>query len=178
MAQNKSLRIGLASLTAIIAAACLTTTIVLSQTVEVDLGILPLTFNDVTSQSLDARMVLAQSLFQVSLLMIGALWGLVIAKPGEIQILFREKIEMIMFISASIVLLVSVSSYALYLEKISHQFVDAVRAWSKSDIPLPVTVPDVFDQNVNYLFNLQCVSLAAGIINGVLTLVSAHKLRT
>lgn len=177
MSQKKPLRIGIAWFTVLLAGACLITAVFLSQTVEVDLGILPLTFNDVTNKSLDARMVLAQSLFQVALLMIGALWGLVIAKQGEIQIVFHERAETTMFVSASIVLLVSVFAYAIYLQKISDQFVDAVRAWSKSDIQLPVTVPDVFDQNVDYLFTLQWVSLAAGIINGVLTLISAHKLR-
>lgn len=172
----KHLRITIASLTAGIAFACLITALILSRT-EVDFGIQPLVFNDVTNKSLDARMVLAQSLFQVALIMIGALWGLVIAKEGEIQSVFREKAEMTMFLSASIVLLVSVFSYALYLDKISHQFVDAVRAWSRSDIQLQITVPDVFDQNVDYLFTLQYVSLAAGIVNGVLTLISTHKLR-
>jgi len=105
------------------------------------------------------------------------LWGIVIAKPGEIQIVFRRNAEIVMFVSASVVLLVSIISYGFYLNKITHQFAEAVRSRSNSAIPIAAFIPDVFDQNVNYLFTLQFVSLAAGILNGVLTLFSAHRLR-
>jgi hypothetical protein len=177
MSERQTTRKILAVFTALVAVACLTTTVVFVLTVRIDAGIPPLLVDDVTTKSIDARLVLAQSLFQVALLMVGALWGIVIAKPGEIQIVFRRNAEIVMFVSASVVLLVSIISYGFYLNKITHQFAEAVRSRSNSAIPIAAFIPDVFDQNVNYLFTLQFVSLAAGILNGVLTLFSAHRLR-
>ena len=177
MSKRQTTRKLLAVFTALTAVACLTATVVFVLSVRIDGGIPPLLMDDVTTKSIDARLVLAQSLFQVALLMVGALWGIVIAKPGEIQIVFRRNAEIVMFVSASVVLLVSIISYGFYLNKITHQFAEAVRSRSNSAIPIAAFIPDVFDQNVNYLFTLQFVSLAAGILNGVLTLFSAHRLR-
>jgi|RhiMetdeSRZDD1v2_1073273.scaffolds.fasta_scaffold844070_1 hypothetical protein len=177
MFNYKNLRNVLAIVTIMLAAVCLIANIYFWFTVRFDLGIRPLPFNEITSKSIDARLILAQSLFQVALLMLGALWGLVIAKKDEIQILFGDKPETVMFFSASVVLLMSVLSYGIYLTKISSQFAIAVRLLDSSPVPLPLSIPDVFDQNVEYLFKLQLAGLVAGIVNGVVTLFSAHKLR-
>ncbi|HKY27371.1 MAG TPA: hypothetical protein VJM12_05430 [Pyrinomonadaceae bacterium] len=164
-------------MTAILAIVCLIGNVYFLFNVKIDRGIAPLAFNEITAKSIDARLILAQSVFQVALLMLGALWGLVIAKKNEIQILFREEIETVMFLSASVVLLMSVVSYGIYLSKISSQFAITVRLLDNSPEPLPLSIPDVFDQNIDYLFTLQWTSLVAGIVNGVVTLFSAHKLR-
>lgn len=177
MSERQFIRKRLALITALITFACLVVTVYFVFNVTVDQGIQPLVLNAVSTKSIDVRLTLAQTLFQVALLMIGALWGLLIAKKDEIQVVFAEKAEVVMFFSASIVLLLSVCSYGFYLNKISNQFASAARALAKSPVPLPLSVPDIFDQNVHYLFILQIVSLVAGIFNGVLTLVSAHKLR-
>jgi hypothetical protein len=177
MPGNKSIRRILAVVTTLVAFACLVTAIVFALSVRIDEGIPPLLMDEVTTKSIDARLVLAQSLFQVALLMVGALWGVVFAKPGEIQIVFKEKLDMAMFFSASFVLLLSIFCYGIYLDKITHQFAEAVRARSKSTIAIAVFIPDVFDQNVDYLFKLQFVSLAAGFVNAALTLISAHRLK-
>ena len=177
MSANKTIRRILAFVTAFVAVACLVTAVVFVLSVRIDEGIPPLLMDEVTTKSIDARLVLAQSLFQVALLMVGALWGIVIAKAGEIQIVFKERFEAVMFFSASFVLLLSIFCYGIYLDKITHQFAEAVRARSKSPIAIAVFIPDVFDQNVDYLFKLQLVSLAAGILNGALTLISAHRLK-
>lgn len=177
MSKRQLIRKVLAVLTALIAVACLTTTVIFIRGAKIMEGIPPLLMDDVTTKSIDARLVLAQSLFQVALLMVGALWGIVIAKPGEIQIVFRKSLEILMFISASVVLFVSIVCYGFYLDTITNLFAGAVRARSKSAIPIAAFIPDVFDQNVDYLFTLQFVSLGAGIVNGVLTLISAHRLR-
>ena len=176
MANSQTVRNSLAVLTALIAVACLTTTVFFVLGVSINEGIPPLLMDDVTTKSIDARLILAQSLFQVALLMVGALWGIVIAKPGEIQLVSSDKHQMLMFASASIVLLVSIFCYGIYLNKITGQFAEAVRSRSKSAVTLAAFIPDVFDQNVNYLFKLQFWTLVAGIVNGVLTLVSAYRL--
>lgn len=177
MSAKKKIRRILAFVTAFVAVTCLVIAVVFVLSIRIDEGIPPLLMDEVTTKSIDARLVLAQSLFQVALLMVGALWGIVIAKPGESQLVFKEKFEMVMFLSASVVLLTSIICYGIYLEKITDQFAEAVRARSKSPIALAVFVPDVFDQNLNYLFVLQSVSLGGGLLNGVLTLFSTHRLR-
>lgn len=177
MSQRKTIRNRLAVVAVLITLASLVATVYFVINVRIDNGILPLPFNDVSSKSIDARLGVAQTLFQLALLMIGALWALIIAKKDEVQIVFAEPAEVWMFISASIVLLLSICSYGFYLNKISNQFADAARSLGKSELPLPLSVPDIFDQNVNYLFVVQILSLVAGIVNGVLTLVSAHKLK-
>jgi len=177
MSQRKIIRKRFALLATVITLACIAATVFFVINVRVDHGIRALPFNLVSSKSIDARLTVAQTLFQLALLMIGALWGLIIAKKGEVQIVFEEPAEVFMFFSASIVLLLSICSYGFYLNKISHQFADAARALGNSELELPLSVPDIFDQNVNYLFVLQIVTLVAGIFNGVLTLVSAHKLK-
>ncbi|MBC8030544.1 MAG: hypothetical protein H7Z16_10575 [Pyrinomonadaceae bacterium] len=138
-------------------------------------GIENLPFNEVTSKSIDTQFELSQTLFQIALLMTGALWGLVIAKKDEIKLVFSELSEVVMFLSSSVVLLLSVGSYGFYLWKVSHYFADASVAATKGG--LGPYVPDIFDQDISYLFLCQIVSLVAGIFNGVLTLVSAHNLR-
>lgn len=177
MSDKKTIRKLFAFVTTFVAVACLVTAVAFVLSIRKDEGIPPLLMDEVTTKSIDARLVLAQSLFQVALLMVGALWGIVIAKPGEIQLVFKERFEMAMFLSASVVLLTSILCYGIYLEKITEQFAEAVRARSKSPIAISAFIPDVFDQNVNYLFVLQSVSLAGGLFNGVLTLFSTHRLR-
>jgi len=166
----------LAVLTTVNAVACLITAVILFSGVKLVGGVDPLLMDDVTTKSIDARLVLSQSLFQVALLMIGALAAIIIAKPGETQIVFHKNPELLMFLSASVVLLISIVCYGFYLNKITEQFAAAVRARSKSAVPIATFIPDVFDENVNYLFKLQFVSLVAGVVNGALTLFSAYRL--
>jgi hypothetical protein len=160
--------------TGISAAVCLVVTLYIVATVKISSGIPPLAFNDVTSKSIETRLGLAQTLFQLTILMIGALWGLLIAKKDEIKLVFAQYSEVVMFISASAVLLLSISAYAFYLNKLSSQFADA---GSLGNLGETLYIPDIFDQNINYLFILQIVGLIVGTVNGLLTLLSTHRLR-
>jgi hypothetical protein len=168
-------RICLAILSALITISFLLALVVIMRAVTLDSGIDNLPFNEVTGKSIETQLDLSKTLFEISLLMIGALWALVIAKPGEAQLVLSDGAQVVMFLSASIVLLISACSYCLYLHNVSHYFVDAAVAASKGN--LDPTVPDIFDQNINYLFRCQIVSLGTGIFNGTVTLVSAYKLK-
>ena len=154
---------------------CLIATIIIAKRVAIDLGIEPLRFNEVTSKTIDIQLDLARTLFQIALVVAGALLGLVIAKKDEIQIVFSKPAEVVMFVAACSLLLLSMGSYCVYLSNISNFFADAVAASTKGN--LPSSIPNIFNQNVNYLFSWQIVSLAFGIFNSVLTFISAHKLR-
>lgn len=175
MIKNRTIRLILASVTAAITLTCLIVTLLISRSVTLNAGITDLPFNELTSKAIDTKLNLAETLFQIGILMLGALWGLVIAKKDEIQLVFSQRPEVVMFLGSSVLLLLSACSYGFYLNQVSHYFVDASVSAVRGHLEL--SVPDIFDQNVNYLFFCQIISLGAGIINGVLTLVSTHRLK-
>ena len=175
MSSKRKLRALLAIVSPTVTACCLVAIIWLSLNVSIDAGIENLPFNEVTGKAVDTQLALSETLFQVGILMLGALWGLVIAKKDEIQLVFSQRSEVIMFVGSSSLLLMSVCAHGFYLDSVSHYFVDAAVASERGG--LPASVPDIFDQNVRYLFICQFVSLLAGMINGVLIFISAHKLR-
>jgi hypothetical protein len=175
MPNNKTCRVLLAVLSLSITIFCVGFTLYRVNTASLVAGIEDLPFNELTSKSVDTQLDLAKTLFDLALLMIAALWGLVIAKKDEIQLVSSQRSTVIMFFCASGLLLLSAYSYGSYLRKISSYFADASAALTKSNLPL--SVPDIFDQNVNHIFVWQYYSLVAGILNGVLTLVSAHRLK-
>lgn len=171
---NSALRSGLAVSSAMITLGCIATTIVISRSVSIASGIDDLPFNGLTEKSLDIRLDLSQNLFQLALLMLGSLWGLVIAKKDEAQIVFSKLPEVVLFIGASLLLIFSVVSSSLYVNKLTAYLSDAAIASAYSNEP---SLPNVFNQNVNYLFIIQILNLGAGVLNGIFTLVSAHRLK-
>ena len=172
---KRPLKYLLAILTVAITLCCLIATVRIISTVSIQGGIDDLPFNDVTSKSIDTQLDLAKTLFQISLLMTGALWGLVIAKKDDVKIVSANTELVVMFLSSSVVMLVSMLCYGVYLRTLSHYFADAAAAAAKGG--LDASIPDIFDQNINYLFLCQIISLGAGILNGVITLVAAHTLK-
>src|SRR5438132_13708684 len=58
-------------------------------------------YNERTKAAIDVRLDQGRSLFQLGLLVTGALWGLVIAKPDETRILLRHWPEIVRFILAN-----------------------------------------------------------------------------
>lgn len=174
MIRKKTLRHVLAFVSGGITVACLIAIVFSTQLTP--LGIDNLPFNDVTSKSVDLQLGLSETLFQVGLLMLGALWGLVIAKKDEVHLVFSRRSELVMFVGSSALLLLSLCSYGIYIRKVARYIAVASVIVYKNPKLTPY-VPDIFDQNVNYLFACQIVSLIAGTINGMLTLVSTHRLR-
>lgn len=162
----------LAVVSVVISFGCIVATIVIARSVSIAHGIPDLPFNDMASKCLEMRLDLSQSLFQLALLMLGSLWALVIAKKDEAQIVFSKPPEAVLFVSASLLLIFSVVSYSLYVNKLTGYLSDA--AASAGGDP---SLPNIFDQNVNYLFVIQILNLVAGVLNGVFTIVSAHKLK-
>jgi hypothetical protein len=172
-------RASLAAVTLSISVAAIAITVIIISTIAVKTGIPDLPFNDLAKKAIDSRLDLSRTLLQVSLLMTGALWGLVIAKKDEVHIVLSDKIEISMFIEATVLLLLSVGAYAVYVNKITNYLSDAAVSTgpSNSSAAVVLSMPNVFDQNINYLFVCQTVTLVAGLFNGVVTLVSAHNLK-
>ena len=69
-------------------------------------------------------------------------------------------------------------SHAVYLNNITTYLADAA-ASSKggAGVNLDLSIPNIFDQNVNYVFVIQIINLIAGVFNAIATIFSAHKLK-
>jgi len=131
--------------------------------------------NNGLQAAIDLQLTSAESLYQVALVFVAALWGLVIAKKDEAAITLGDRPEIALFVTASVLLLTSVLMYHVYIAQITEALriagVTALGADAEIDIP------DVFDSYYAHLFWYQRRFLIAGAVCGVLTLLSAHHLR-
>jgi hypothetical protein len=143
------------------------------RTTSVASGLADIKFNELTSESIKGRVDFSRSLFEIALLVTGALWALVIAKRDEISIVFADRQEVIMFLCASALLIASLVDHSLYLNYVSRVFFYGGRLYDKEN----PTMPDVFDANINNFYNYQIAHLSLGAIIAILTLFSAHNLK-
>lgn len=130
-------------------------------------------FNELTSESIKTQVEFSRSLFEVGLLVTGALWALIIAKKDEAGVVLDDHPELIMFISASLLLLLSLICHAMYLKEIEYVLGVSGRAFNEKR----PSVLDIFNPNIHYLFSSQAWFLGAGIIIAITTLFSAHRLK-
>lgn len=129
--------------------------------------------NDLIKAAIEVRLEQTKSLFELGLLLLGALWALLIAKKDEARIVLSDRPEVGMFLCASTLLLLSLLCHLLYAQEIT----DILSLAGKLADEKP-SLPDIFNSNINYLFLAQCWFLVGGLVVAVLTLVSAHKLKT
>src|SRR5713226_4490338 len=109
-------------------------------------------FNDLTKTAIDIRQGQSTAFLQIGLLVLTALWGLMIAKKDEARLALSDKPEMVMFISASVLLMVSFLWHYFYLDNLS----DAYRLAGKTcSDPAYTCIPDVFDPKIEHLFDFQ-----------------------
>lgn len=136
-------------------------------------GLEDIKFNELTNESIKGRVEFSRSLFQVTLLITAALWGLIIAKKDEAGIVFKDRPELVMFLCASLLLLSSLVDHSLYLHFVSRIYSIAGQAYYKED----PSMPDIFDPNINNFYIYQIWHLVSGFVVAIATLVSAHKLK-
>lgn len=131
-------------------------------------------YNELTKAAIELRVDEAKSLFQLSLLVIAALWGLIIAKKDEAHLTLGDGPELTMFLCASAMLLLSLWWHISYLDSIS----DAYKTAGATCVTEKTQcIPDVFDTAINDLFRYQEQFLGVGSLLAVLTLFSAHQLK-
>lgn len=132
------------------------------------------TYNDLTDGGIQAKVALSNSIFQAGLLVTAGLAGLLIAKDQESGFLLDNRPELIMFIGAISLLLMSFVSHYFYLKEIAYlYFLAGSQGVYRASNP---SVPDIADDNVNFLFTYQLEYLASGTILALFTIFSAHKL--
>ncbi|HWS85425.1 MAG TPA: hypothetical protein VN282_00410 [Pyrinomonadaceae bacterium] len=128
-------------------------------------------YNDLTDGGIQARLTLSTNLFQVTLLITAAVAGLLIAKDGEAGFVLTGAPELIMFLCTGLLLLLSFVSHALYLNEISYLYALA------GEHPELGRIPDVSNENINFLFNYQLLYFVAGAALALMTFFSAHQLK-
>jgi len=129
-------------------------------------------YNDLTDGGMQANLTLSNNLFQIVLLVTLGLAGLLIARD-EAKFVFGGGPEMVMFISAGLLLVLSFVSHVLYLKEVSYLYFYGGR---RLDLSNPFT-PDISDENVNFLLTYQLEYLLCGIVIAAFTFLSAHKLK-
>jgi hypothetical protein len=144
------LRWFLATLSLALLLATLALTIYSISTTSLVSGLEDIKFNDLMNESIKGRIDFSRSLFEIGLLITGALWGLIIAKKDEARIVFADRPEWIMFLSASLLLLASLVDHSIYLQYVSRLFAIAGQVYDPAD----PSMPDVFDPNINKLLHL------------------------
>src|SRR5882724_1903699 len=94
----------LACVAVIVLVATLAVTIHGIVTTSLRAGLEDIPYNELTKESIDLRLEFSRSLFEVGLLITAALWGLIIAKKDEAGVVLKDHQEVIMFFSASLLL--------------------------------------------------------------------------
>jgi hypothetical protein len=163
----------LAGLSATFLIATLTITVYKAASTSLAEGLDDIPYNELTNESIKGRVEFSRSLFQVGLLVTAALWGLIIGKKDEAGIVLSDGPEIVMFISASALLVSSLIFHSIYLHYVSSIYALAGHVLSKTD----PTIADVFNPNINNFYIFQIGYLVLGFIVAVVTLVSAHKLK-
>jgi hypothetical protein len=125
--------------------------------------------NDLIKAGVQLKVEQSRSEFQLSLLIIGVLWALIIAKKDEARIVLSDSPELIMFICANLLLIMSSVFHIFYVE-------DIVNIYSQAGgLPGGDSIPDVFSSGINNPYRFQLWCLVGGIAVTAATLCCAHK---
>jgi len=132
-------------------------------------------YNEATKAALDIRVQHTGNLFELTVLSLGALWALVIAKRDEARIAFGDRPELIMFVFASLSLLLSILWHEIYLDTLGYFLLLGARTCFNAP---EKCLPDVFEYGpLKTVYTFQEVFLALGAGHAVITLVSAHRIK-
>jgi hypothetical protein len=130
-------------------------------------------YNELIAGSIQSKSTLSTNLFQMELLITAGLVGLLIAKDKEAGFVLAQLPEKVMFICASLLLLLSYIFHYLYFTEVSYIYTVAGKYYDKAN----PSMPDVLDPSVDYLFSYQVNYLVWGSILAAFTFFSAHIIR-
>ena len=97
-------------------------------------------YNDLTKGSIDIKVDQAKAILQVSFVVLGVLWGLVIIKEGQAKIGRKDRPEMLMFLAANLAFVIQFACYLLFTDAVSSAYSaagaigGAKESWSIPDI--------------------------------------------
>jgi len=160
-------------------------------------------YNELTKSAMDLKIHESNSYFDLSLLVVGALIGLILAKPEEARITLRDTPELLMFIASGVLLLSSMLCHVSYLTSVTEACMnarfdrqvtafnpgseqnkewktEAVIAGSSSPvytIENKLTMEDIRDPGIEYLLKGQTIFVLLGTALSALTILSAKFLK-
>lgn len=120
-----------------------------------------------TEQRTDAvklRLELSSRLFDISLVLMGVIWGLTLTDKFQLRLSLWT--HSIMFVAANVLLVFSLLFHLLYKRRIS------TLMWDLST-DANANLPDIFAPDVDYLFSAQWLFFLASLFVGLLTVLSA-----
>jgi len=127
-----------------------------------------------TKTALSQKVDTSKALFQSSLVAVGVLWGLVIAKKGEAKLVLGHRIEMAMFFIGNAIMAVSWYAHSQYLDTLTAISANPNPPMSSLD---DVLILDFRHAAYNNYLTFQTRVWIAGIFVCAMTLFSAHVLR-
>ncbi len=134
----------------------------------------PRRFNDLTRQAIELQMSSSDGLFHFGLLLIGALWGLFIARKGEVRIALAEGAELALFAATSAFLLASFVYHWIYVDNLVSVYSVAGATTAPSSL---TTIPDVFSPKFAYALDAQVTFLKRGFFTAVATVAAATYMK-
>lgn len=114
--------------------------------------------SDGQKKALDARLDLSSKLSDLTLLLLGIVWGLVLAE--EVAIKFSRWQDTTLFVSSNLLLLLSTFFHLLYRRRISNLLWDISPAY-----------PDIRSRHVEFLLTIQWSYFYAGLVAVGFTLI-------
>jgi hypothetical protein len=129
-------------------------------------------YNDLTDGAIQTKLTLANTIFQVSVLVFAGLAGILVGKENEAKLVFGDVPEIIMLAIAGASLIASFVSYGLYVSEVSYLYQLGIKLQG----PTP-TIPDVFHLSVSYLSSFQLLFFLCGLVIAMFTFISTHTLR-
>ena len=147
----------------------------------IEIGSLPgrealteIAFNDMVKAAIDIRLNQSQSLFQVLLLLVAALAGMIIAERAEDRIGSNDIAELIMVFCAAGLFAASIHLYLTYLSEIEVAFRSAGPTNAHDEKPM---MPNVLSDQVDVLYVAQRGFLLAGALISGIALFSHRRFR-
>lgn len=129
-------------------------------------------FDDPVKESLAIRLDASRNLFQVGLLLAGALWALYIGKTEETKVDLTQTPELILFLLCNFCFLISFYSHYEYTDRLSTWINSAVISGEK------IEIPDIDAPRLTNLLDRQTDFFQIGCGLALLTFVSGRYLRT
>ena len=118
--------------------------------------------SEAARKGMELRLDLSAKLFDLGILVLGVIWGLVVT--DKVPINFCQWQHRILFISSNLLLLFSLLFHLLYKRRVS------ALLWSLDRLP------EMSSEHVNYLFQVQWLFFFASLLVGLFTVVSVKLL--
>jgi len=118
--------------------------------------------NEETRKGMELRLDLSAKLFDMAVVVLGVVWGLVLTE--KVQIKLHRWQHLVLFLSSNALLLFSLFFHLLYKRRVS------ALLWSLGQ------QPDITSEHVDYLFQVQWLLFFSSLLTGLFTVVSVKLL--